>query len=282
MKILQISDIHIKSKYDDQFPSRLHIKAIEDATEGMRNELDAVILTGDLVDDGDYGDYSSLLMMLQNTYGEETPILVTPGNHDNREALEDAYYDFRRGKSWKNSDHLRIYGSFINPGESVSVLETFRKNNMGLTVPGRSIVLMDTGHREYPYEGLCRITSLYRAAGAEHPPYILFTHMPIIRPFHRFMNQPGFTIDDDENVFVTTLATTGCVAIACGHYHCESYARSFGIQQFVAPASQVQIDPFTKTCNASGNYPGYAVITDNGHIEFLSHYVINDNQAEAK
>lgn len=270
MNILQISDIHLKSKYDDQFPAEQHLNAIIQATKDQC--FDAVVLTGDLVDDsedgsmaGRYGDYAGLFITLRNAYGEDTPLLVTPGNHDVRSDLEEAYNDFCRGKSWETSGRFSKVGSFNNPGESLIVLK----------IPNyyRSIILMDTGHQEFPYESMCRVAA--HMQHPEHQRYMLFTHMPIIRPFHLFMNDPKFTIGDDDNVFLSMLATTGCDAILCGHYHSESHMMAFGIHQYAAPASQVQIDPYTKTCNPSGNFPGYAVIKDNGQFEYSTHYIIN-------
>lgn len=284
MKVLHLTDIHLNSKYADQFHEDEHLARILNETRGIRESLDAVIVTGDLIDEGTYEDYAKLLVLLQNTYGEEMPILVTPGNHDNRDALEDAYSDFRRGKAWKNSEHLSVYGSFKKPGESVIILETFK------IVPGYSpeckvnwhkIVLMDTAHREYPYGGLCRLSSIYQnAASPDDKKYILFTHMPIIRPFHMFMNQPQFTLPDDDNVFIATLASTGCDAIVCGHYHSESHMMAFGIRQYAGPASQLQIDPYTKTCNPSGIFPGYAILTDLGQIEYSTHYIVEEPTTE--
>ena len=281
MKVLHLTDIHLKSKYADQFHEDEHLSRILNETRGIRDSLDAVIVTGDLIDEGTYEDYAKLLILLKNTYGEDMPILVTPGNHDNRDALEDAYSDFRRGKAWKNSEHLAVFGSFKKPGESVIILETYETTELGYKIPWHKIVLMDTAHREYPYGGLCRLSSIYQnAASPAHKKYILFTHMPIIRPFHMFMNQPQFTLPDDDNVFLATLASTGCDAIVCGHYHSESHKMAFGIRQYAGPASQVQIDPYTKTCNPSGIFPGYAILTDFGQIEYSTHYIVEEPTTE--
>lgn len=274
MNVLQLTDIHLNSQYDAEFPAMEHLEKVIAETRRDPEFYDAVVLTGDIVDEGSYEQYASMLARLQSEYGETTPILVTPGNHDNRSTLDDVYRDFIRGKSWANeTKRFGHYGSFKKPGSAVTVYH--------LGHIDCSLVMLDTAHWQFPYEGLCRIMQLRSKTGNDDPScrhYIAFTHMPIIRPFHRFMNQPGYTIPDDGNMFLSTLASAGCNAIACGHYHCESYRKAFGIEQFVAPAIQGQIDPFSEKCNPSGNYPGYAIIGNHGsasgNIEYSVKYVV--------
>lgn len=288
MKLLQISDIHLNSQYDDKFPAKKHLAQILDATGGARaRSISAVVLTGDLVENGQVTDYVDLLSLVQSTYGISTPVLVTPGNHDDRTALALAYDAFIkdcrcRDNSWVGKYDFNMYGSFKNPGESLITLQLYRKSCLGEKIPERKIVLMDTAHREFPYESLCKLVTLYKESNSAGVPYILFTHMPIIRPFHRFMNRPGYTIETDGGTFLDALAHTQCEAIVCGHYHCESYVKLHGISQFAGPASQAQIDSFSASCNPSGNYPGYAILEyDGGPVEYHTHYLPDDGEAEA-
>lgn len=281
MKILHLTDIHLNSEYESSFPAMGHLERILRDTSGMGSQVDAVVVTGDLVDEGKFVDYLDLFNLLAITYGVDTPILVTPGNHDNRKAFAGAYDEFRQGKSWRNSENISIYGSFENPGEAVTILNTFKTTpDGGTTYQARSAVLMDTGHRAFPYQGLCRMMSCFGADSRKWPQYILFTHMPIIRPFHKFMNKPGFTIEDDDEVFLAGLEQSGCQAIVCGHYHCESHMVARGIRQYAGPANQVQIDPFSDNCNPSGNYPGYGILTDDLLIEYHTNYIVGEDAAE--
>jgi hypothetical protein len=66
--------------------------------------------------------------------------------------------------------------------------------------------------------------------------------------------------------------------IICGHYHCASVTAFNDFVQFVAPASQCQLDPFTKDCTPSGNYPGYAIICPGMHEMHMCkfHYIVED------
>lgn len=280
MKILHLTDIHLNSAYESSFPAMDHLERILRDTTGIGSLVDAVVLTGDLADEGKFSDYLDLFNLLAITYGVDTPILVTPGNHDNRKNLAEAYAEFRQGKTWRNSENISIYGSFENPGESVTILNTFKATTVGTPYQARSAVLMDTGHRAFPYQGLCRMLSCLSADSSRWPQYIMFTHMPVIRPFHKFMNKPGFTIEDDDGVFLAGLEQSHCQAIVCGHYHCESHMVARGIRQYAGPANQVQIDPFSDNCNPSGNYPGYGILTDEGLIEYTTNYIVGEDAAE--
>lgn len=280
MKVLHITDIHLKSEYDAQFPAMKHLGAIIKETAGMSGSLDAVVLTGDLVDNGTYEDYTDLFNLFATTYGTDMPILVTPGNHDNRIAMDEAYEDFRADKHWKNYENINFYGSFKHPGEAVTVMDMLGKTELGVVYQARSVVLMDTAHRGFPYPGLCNLTACREGASDAWPKYILFTHMPIIRPFHKFMNKPGFTIEDDGGVFLKALAKSRCEAIVCGHYHSESHMIEQDIRQYVGPANQAQIDPYSGKCNPSGNFPGYGILDDTGLIKYTTHYITNETTSE--
>ena len=89
----------------------------------------------------------------------------------------------------------------------------------------------------------------------------MFVHKPLIKPFHRFMNQPQYSINEDEaKTFLMASNEIGFQAIFCGHYHCHSIDTWWRWIQYTAPSSQGQIDPFSAECVPSGNYPGYAII----------------------
>lgn len=263
MRILQLSDIHFGSVYDSQFSSIDHFTAVLDATKDI--PVDAVVVTGDLADDGKLSSYVWLLDRIQENYGTAIPVLVTPGNHDDRAAMWTAYSEFVLNKTWR--ERVDMHGTFNKPGQFLARLGKTDKYGEY----DHDIVVMDNGHMEHPYEALCRLKVEYpNIIGG----YFLFVHMPVLRPFHLFMNDPSRTIADDENVFASALVTSGCSAIFCGHYHCESHESSFGMDQYAAPALQVQIDPFTETCNPSGNYPGYSLIVDRGPVAVKTAYVL--------
>lgn len=275
MSILQITDIHINGEYNGQFDVKKHFKQILEANKNR--DFDAIALTGDLADDGSYEDYAEIFNQVEETFGPGTPILAIPGNHDNREHLDLAYMDYiNRAHNFKSGTCLqRIGGTFEEPGNCVVIL----------TLPGilagsgnTKLIGMDNAHKELPHKGLETFLGheWYRK---DADTYTLFTHMPLIKPFHRFMNVDAHSIDEDAaKTFLWALREFDFRGIICGHYHCASVTSFNDWVQFVAPASQCQLDQFTKDCSPSGNYPGYAIICPGMHQMHMCkfHYIVED------
>lgn len=274
MSILQITDIHINGEYNGQFDVKKHFKQILEANR--TRDFDAIALTGDLADEGSYEDYTEIFNQVEETFGNGTPILAIPGNHDNREHLDLAYMDYiNREHNFKPGTYLqRIGGTFEEPGKCVVIL----------TLPdilagsgSTKLIGMDNSHKELPHQGLeAFMDHEWNRKSADS--YTLFMHMPLIKPFHRFMNVDAHSIDEDAaKTFLWALRDFYFRGIICGHYHCASVTSFNDFVQFVAPASQCQLDPFTKDCTPSGNYPGYAIIYPHKHELHMCkfHYIVD-------
>ncbi|CAN5554327.1 phosphodiesterase [soil metagenome] len=91
--IAQLSDPHVRARgvlYQGVTDSN---QAFADAIEhvmALDRRPDLMLLTGDLVDSGEPGEYAALREILA---GFPIPFLVIPGNHDDRENLRDAFAD---------------------------------------------------------------------------------------------------------------------------------------------------------------------------------------------
>ena len=257
MSILQITDIHINGEYNGQFDVKKHFKQILEANKNR--DFDAIALTGDLADEGSYEDYAEIFNQAEETFGKGTPILAIPGNHDNREHLDLAYMDYiNREHNFKAGTYLqRIGGTFEEPGKCVVIL----------TLPGilagtgnTKLVGLDNAHKDLPHEGLETLID-HEWSRKNDDTYLMFAHMPFIKPFHRFMNVDAHSIREDAAMtFLRATAPITFNGIFCGHYHCASVDTYGDFIQYTAPASQCQLDMFSKDCVPSGNYPGYAII----------------------
>ena len=280
-KILQITDIHLHGEYDGRFNVKEHFERILADTRGQ--DFAAVVLTGDLVDDkSEYNpieptveDYTYIFDRIVDTFGIDTPLLVVPGNHDNRKTLDAAYEAYlARGYKYKHCAMITTYGgSFEEPGRKFVVLKMPNpENGYGFEY----LVGMDNAHNDVPHKAMQELIKIAPCA-PEHV-YYLFVHKPLIKPFHRFMNGPQYSID--ENVAKTfLLATQGLriQGIFCGHYHCPSIDSWDRWTQYVAPSSQGQLDPFSAECVPSGNYPGYAVIDLDEQIKAKFKFIPESN-----
>lgn len=84
VKILHLSDIHISSKEGEEY-KRLRTKLLDDLSN-IGNEIDAVVITGDIIDRNDIGawnlakDFIDKLLPLLNLSVQK--LFIVPGNHD--------------------------------------------------------------------------------------------------------------------------------------------------------------------------------------------------------
>ena len=128
--ILQLSDIHLKGDQKGMFDVQGNLDAVLADAGRQYSHYNLIVLTGDLVDEATVDDYTNLLEGLQRAFGADLPeeyqpaILVTPGNHDNRAALEEAFTAFRNKYSYLY-DKNRYFefwfdGSFNVPGQAVA------------------------------------------------------------------------------------------------------------------------------------------------------------------
>lgn len=91
MLIAQISDTHLKAPSARLFGSIDIVKffsALVERVEGLDPKPDLVIHTGDIANDGEYEAYEAALGCLSKF---SMPVLVTVGNHDNRDVARTSF-----------------------------------------------------------------------------------------------------------------------------------------------------------------------------------------------
>lgn len=93
MLIAQITDTHIRPKgklMHHMVHTARSLRRCIERLEALDPQPAVVIATGDLVDRGKTKEYRRLRQILKNL---TIPLFVIPGNHDDREALRDAFRD---------------------------------------------------------------------------------------------------------------------------------------------------------------------------------------------
>lgn len=91
MLIAQLSDPHLRPRgvlYQDLVDSNAMFEAAIRHLNGLVPAPDVVILSGDLVDEGTEAEYAAAREMLA---GIRQPLLMIPGNHDEREAFRRSF-----------------------------------------------------------------------------------------------------------------------------------------------------------------------------------------------
>lgn len=89
MLIGQITDIHIGFDPGNPDEPNMHrLRAVLERLFDGPNRLDLLLLTGDLTENGDGASFAQLAAALASA---PCPVLPIPGNHDNREAMAEAF-----------------------------------------------------------------------------------------------------------------------------------------------------------------------------------------------
>jgi 3',5'-cyclic-AMP phosphodiesterase len=85
--LAQLSDLHIGANENGVDPVP-HLQAVVEAVRSLPNQPDAVLVSGDLTDDGADAGYRVARGLLERL---DAPLHVLPGNHDDRGRLRAAF-----------------------------------------------------------------------------------------------------------------------------------------------------------------------------------------------
>jgi 3',5'-cyclic-AMP phosphodiesterase len=86
--LAQLTDTHIGADWGGPVQPAAALAAAVDALRGSPDPPDALVVTGDLANDGAAEQYAIVREQLRRL---ELPFVVLPGNHDNRAAMRDAF-----------------------------------------------------------------------------------------------------------------------------------------------------------------------------------------------
>ena len=220
MLIAQISDLHVK------LPGRLAYGRVD--TAGMLGDCvaaisrldprpDLIVITGDLVDLGRPEEYAYLRTLLEPL---GAPLIVIPGNHDDREALRAAFSD---------GGYLPAMG-FLH----------FVIDDYALRIVALDTVIPGQGGGEMCAERL----SWFDAALSRRPaaPTLVLMHHPPFVTGIGHMDEIGLAGSAE---FAAILARHPQVELVlCGHLHRTIHARVGGrpVLTCPSPAHQVALD----------------------------------------
>jgi 3',5'-cyclic AMP phosphodiesterase CpdA len=213
MIIAQITDTHLLAegrKLGDLIDTEAQLAAAVCALNGLSTPADAVLVTGDLADDGERESYELLRTRL---VALDSPFYLIPGNHDRRRALVDVF-----------SDHAYL----PREGFLHYAIEDHEVRLIGLDtlVEGR-----EDG-------ALCaeRLAWLDAALAAERErPTLIFMHHPPFESGIWWMDAMGLS---GARRLRDVLASHPQVRlIVCGHVHRAFYSSLGGVPAVVAPST---------------------------------------------
>jgi Predicted phosphohydrolases len=221
--LLQLSDTHIvpnAEKHSSWAKVGDGFHLIADWVNGLSIKPDAMIITGDLVDDGRPESYACLKKWLHKF---DLPIYVIPGNHDHRAHLKEAC-----------SGHV---GNVC--------LEKSEFVQYAVNIAGMRLVTLDTLEEGQSYGVLCdrRLQWLADTLAAEPDmPTIVAMHHPPFKTGMPFMDEMRL-LQGAERLESIILENKQVERVICGHQHRAS-VQCFGkTVAIVAPSASHQLTP---------------------------------------
>lgn len=218
MLIAHISDPHLRPRgrlYQELVDSNAMFEAALDQLAALDVRPDLVLISGDIVDEGTPGEYAAAREMLARIEG---PLLLIPGNHDERAAFRAAFHDHR---------YLPAEGPLhFAVGDHGPV----RIVGFDVTVPGE--------HHGEADEAACGWLDATLAAEPDRPTLVMMHQPPILSgiPYIDEYNCRG-----GERLAAVLARHKQVERLLCGHVHRFMQARFGGTLLIGAPSTTTAI-----------------------------------------
>ena len=222
--VAQLTDLHVKTPgalaYRGRVDTAAALAAAVAHVNALRPRPDMVVATGDLVDGGTAAEYRHLADLLAPL---APPLLLLPGNHDDRAALRAAF-----------PSHL--YLADEGPQSHAADLGGLRLVLLGTTVPGAPHGAVDARRLEWLDACLAAQPLRPTVLFLHHPPFAVgIAHMDV-------QNARG-----GEALGRLLRRHPQVVHLAAGHVHRSVQTRWYGVSASVAPspshAVALDLDP---------------------------------------
>ncbi len=218
MIIAHISDMHVQpagTLLFGKIDTNAALARVVDHLNAMRPEVDVVLVTGDIVNDGTDAEYAEAARQLGRLAAPVFPIL---GNHDSRSALREAF------------THL----SFLQDGPFVQYAVEDH--------PVR-IVALDTMVEGAPHGALCaqrlRWLDETLAAAAERPTIVMMHHPPVVTGIEHMDEMR--CLEGAEALGDIIERNLQVERVLCGHMHRPVYLRWRGTVVSSMPGTGHQV-----------------------------------------
>lgn len=218
MLIAQISDLHIQ-------PEGVLYKGIVDSNKmcleainhlnSLDQKVDLVLVTGDIVDEGSVEEYATAVGILSKL---QSPYLVIPGNHDDRE-------NFRR--AFSEHSYLPAKGA-IN----------YCIDDYPVRIIGLDSCITGQHHGHFSTESINWLESVLETDQLK-PTIIMMHH----HPFNSGISYMDEYRHEETSSFETLLRRYNNIeAVTCGHVHRVMFKRWCNTIIFSCPSTTTEID----------------------------------------
>ena len=200
--IAHVSDIHV----DNSPRSVDRTRAVFAYLDALPGDLDAVIVTGDIADHGLDAEYETVRELTRSRH----PVLVCPGNHDDREA-------FRRSLLGVEASPEPVNAVLRTPEVVVALVDS--------SIPRKDDGFVEDTTLAWLEAELARTPeSVPVLIGFHHPPVPL--HTPYVDAIRQF---------GAERLAEVVGRFPNVAALLCGHAHTAAATTFAGLPLLVAP-----------------------------------------------
>ncbi|MFC4909705.1 metallophosphoesterase [Actinomadura gamaensis] len=200
--IAHVSDVHI----DGTERSAERTRAVMSYLDGLPFALDAVLVTGDIADHGRPEEYELARDLLASRH----PVMVCPGNHDDRAAFRE--FLLRQAPSKEPINQVRDVG-----GAVIALCDS--------SIPGADDGLLDDQTLDWLTHVLAETPHTTPVlVGFHHPPTLL--HEPFVDGIRQFRT---------ERLAALAERHPNLAAFLCGHAHTAAATTFAGRPLLVAP-----------------------------------------------
>ncbi|MFB7666749.1 phosphodiesterase [Kitasatospora sp. NPDC056138] len=205
--LAQVSDVHLGQDREGDGGERAAARTarVMDYLNGLPGELDAVLVTGDIADQGLPAEYETAAKLLDSRH----TVLTCPGNHDVREA-------YRAGLLGEEAAGGPVNRVHELPGATVLMCDS--------SIPGRHDGLLDDETLDWMDRQLAARPEVPALVAFHHPPVAL--HVPYVDEIRQF---------GEERLAELLGRHPRVVALLCGHSHTPAATTFAGLPLLVAP-----------------------------------------------
>jgi 3',5'-cyclic-AMP phosphodiesterase len=222
MWIAQISDPHVRPagvRYKDTMDTNAALAAAVRQINALEPLPDLVILSGDVVDEGDAAEYDNARAILGDL---RAPLMLIPGNHDDRARFRSAF-----ASNLADSDAVSPSGPLHQVHDTAGPVRIVA---LDVTVPGRHHGQMTDEAADW----------LERTLAAEPDrPTVLVMHQPPIDSGIPYLDK--YKCRDGHLLEAVVARFQNVHRVLCGHVHRTITARFGGTILCIAPSTGTAI-----------------------------------------